>query len=62
MIMVRVFCSIESYSGSYCVSLQCMEEEFVRWMDWYGKSYGEFELMKGDFLDLEFERILQSAT
>ena len=42
--------------------LQCMEEEFVRWMDWYGKSYGEFELMKGDFLDSEFDEIMQSAT
>jgi H3 lysine-79-specific histone-lysine N-methyltransferase len=41
---------------------ECMEEEFVRWMDWYGKSYGEFEILKGDFLDREFEEILQSAT
>ena len=42
--------------------VQSMEEEFVRWMDWYGKSYGEFELLKGDFLDAEFDEILQSAT
>ena len=41
---------------------QRMEEEFVRWMDWYGKSYGEFEIMKGDFLDPEFNDIMQSAT
>ncbi|CAI7993879.1 Histone-lysine N-methyltransferase, H3 lysine-79 specific [Geodia barretti] len=39
-----------------------MEEEFVKWMDWYGKSYGEFELIKGDFLDPSFDEILQSAT
>jgi len=39
-----------------------MEEEFVRWMEWYGKSYGEFELLKGDFLDPFCNDILQSAT
>jgi H3 lysine-79-specific histone-lysine N-methyltransferase len=39
-----------------------MEEEFVRWMEWYGKSYGEFELIKGDFLASSFDEILQSAT
>ena len=44
------------------LSLQSMEEEFVRWMDWYGKSYGEFELVKGDFLDPAFDEIFQSAT
>ena len=42
--------------------LQRMEEEFVRWMEWYGKSYGEFELLKGDFLDPFCSDILQSAT
>ena len=41
---------------------QSMEEEFVRWMEWYGKSFGEFELMKGDFLDPAFNDIFQSAT
>ena len=45
-----------------CLYVQSMEEEFVKWMDWYGKSYGEFELIKGDFLDPSFDEILQSAT
>ena len=39
-----------------------MEQEFVKWMDWYGKSYGEFEIHKGDFLDAEFSNIINSAT
>lgn len=42
--------------------MQCMESEFVKWMDWYGKSYGDFELIKGDFLEPSFDEILNSAT
>ena len=39
-----------------------MESEFIKWMDWYGKSYGEFELTKGDFLSPEFADTFNSAT
>jgi len=39
-----------------------LDREFVKWMDWYGKSYGEYEIMRGDFLDPEFTEIFQSAT
>ena len=39
-----------------------MEQEFIKWMDWYGKSYGEFELHRGDFLDPEFSNIFNSAS
>ena len=39
-----------------------MESEFVKWMDWYGKSSGEFELLAGDFLSPEFESVFSSAT
>ena len=35
---------------------------FVKWMDFYGKSYGEYELLNGDFLDPRFEDIIHSAT
>jgi len=42
--------------------LQKLDREFVKWMDWYGKSYGEYEIMRGDFLDPEFTEIFQSAT
>lgn len=31
-------------------------------MDFYGKSYGDYELLKGDFLDSQFDEIFQSAT
>ncbi len=39
-----------------------MEREFLKWMDWYGKSYGDFELIGGDFLDPHFSDTFQSAT
>ena len=42
--------------------VQKLESEFIKWMDWYGKSYGEFELHSGDFLSPEFSSILSSAT
>ncbi|XP_019855114.1 PREDICTED: uncharacterized protein LOC109584002 [Amphimedon queenslandica] len=41
---------------------ETMDSEFVRWMDFYGKSYGEYELLKGDFMDPKFEEIFNSAT
>ena len=55
------------YNYSYVLTVvlllwQRMESEFVKWMDWYGKSYGEFELTKGDFLSPEFAPVLSSAT
>ena len=58
----HVYCVCARVLQHTVYPLQCMEEEFVRWMDWYGKSYGEFELMKGDFLDSEFDETMQSAT
>ena len=45
----------------YSIS-QRLNNEFIKWMDWYGKSYGEYELLKGDFLDPEFTEIFQSAS
>ena len=42
--------------------VQSMEREFIKWMDWYGKSYGEYELVSGDFLDEGLEDIINSAT
>lgn len=41
---------------------QRMEQEFQKWMDWYGKSYGEYELTKGDFLAPEFQETLATAS
>ena len=42
--------------------IQIMDHQFQKWMDWYGKSYGEYEITKGDFLDPEFAETLNSAT
>jgi H3 lysine-79-specific histone-lysine N-methyltransferase len=39
-----------------------MDRQFIKWMDFYGKSYGEYELLKGDFLEDKFDEILYSAT
>lgn len=39
-----------------------MNRQFIKWMDFYGKSYGDFELLRGDFLDSQFDEIFQSAT
>ena len=50
------------YDDGGGVVLQNMEKEFIRWMDWYGKSYGEFELHTGDFLDPKLSEVINSAT
>eukprot|EP00731_Ephydatia_muelleri_P018115 Em0011g155a len=39
-----------------------MQLEFQRWMAWYGKSYGEYEIIKGDFLVEAFDDIINQAT
>ena len=41
---------------------QRMQLEFQRWMAWYGKSYGEYEIIKGDFLVEAFDDIINQAT
>ena len=42
--------------------LQRMQVEFHKWMAWYGKSYGEYEIIKGDFLLEAFDSIISQAT
>ena len=44
------------------VYVQEMDRQFQKWMDFYGKSYGDYELFKGDFLDPQFDEIINSAT
>lgn len=39
-----------------------MERHFVKWMKWYGKCCGDFELIKGDFLSPEFSTVINKAT
>ncbi|KAI6656886.1 hypothetical protein LOD99_16188 [Oopsacas minuta] len=39
-----------------------MEEEFLQWMDWYGKSFGDFELLHGDFLDADNYSYIKKST
>lgn len=39
-----------------------MDEEFRKWMKWYGKKYNQFELIKGDFLDNSAKPLIQKAT
>ena len=51
-----------SCSVLLCSFPQKLQQQFTKWMDWYGKSYGEFELLKGDFLSPEYSSTLQSAS
>ncbi|CAG0878947.1 unnamed protein product [Cyprideis torosa] len=43
-----------SYSGLF-------NENFKKWMRWYGKKYTQFELIKGDFLSEEYRSLITSA-
>ena len=61
-VAVMILLSPPSLSLSLSLSLQTMDTEFARWMDFYGKSYGEYELFKGDFMDPKFDEIISSAT
>ncbi len=39
-----------------------MQEEFVKWMKWYGKIYNKFNIEQGDFLDEPFRERISEAT
>ncbi|XP_076335683.1 uncharacterized protein LOC143238923 isoform X2 [Tachypleus tridentatus] len=41
---------------------EAMEKNFRFWMKWYGKSYGEHKLIKGDFLTNEHRDTIVNAT
>jgi len=38
-----------------------MEERFIFWMNWHGKTYTEFELFHGDFFEKKYADIIKSA-
>ncbi|XP_072390430.1 histone-lysine N-methyltransferase, H3 lysine-79 specific-like [Diabrotica undecimpunctata] len=59
-------------SCKLCIGIECadvpslyaesMSKNFRTWMRWYGKKYGEYKLIKGDFLAEEYrENISQSS-
>ena len=39
-----------------------MQHQFEKWMGFYGKSFGEYELLKGDFLHKQFEDKINQST
>ncbi|XP_063357606.1 histone-lysine N-methyltransferase, H3 lysine-79 specific [Cydia amplana] len=41
---------------------ECMDSNFKMWMRWYGKKYGEYKLIKGDFLMDEHREKINAAT
>lgn len=43
-------------------SFQSMDSHFRMWMKWYGKKYGEYKLIKGDFLMDEHREKINAAT
>ena len=40
---------------------ESMDYHFKRWMRWWGKHYGEYRLMKGDFLEEQHREKVNSA-
>lgn len=41
---------------------ESMNRNFRAWMQWYGKKYGDYKLMKGDFLSEEHREKINSAS
>lgn len=41
---------------------ECMDQHFRTWMKWYGKKFGEYKLIKGDFLLDEHREKINAAT
>lgn len=39
-----------------------MSSHFKKWMGWYGKKYGEYKILKGDFLTSEYREKITSAS
>lgn len=39
-----------------------MKDLYRKWMKWYGKKYGAFEVIKGDFLKEDFRESITSST
>lgn len=42
--------------------MQDMNVNFKKWMGWYGKVYGDYKLMKGDFFDTAHREKITNAT
>ena len=42
--------------------MQEMDKHFKKWMRWYGKKYGEYELIKEDFLTEKMRERITQAT
>jgi hypothetical protein len=57
--MLAVACNIACVSP---FSSQNMNVQFRKWMRWYGKKYGDYRLIKGDFLTDEHREKIVSAT
>ena len=39
-----------------------MEKEYIKWMKWYGKTYSDYLIEKGDFLDEDVKEKINNAT
>lgn len=47
----------------FCVFIsQIMAVEYERWMSWYGKKHGPYQIEKGDFLCEEVKDKINNAT
>lgn len=39
-----------------------MDKKFRFWMKWFGKTHGEYRLIKGDFFHEEYRDLINRAT
>lgn len=38
-----------------------MQIEFRKWMSWFGKTFSDFEIIRGDFIDEKFRDSIKEA-
>lgn len=56
----NLYCTVINLTKYF--SFQSMNVHFRKWMRWYGKKYGDYRLIKGDFLNDEHREKIVSAT
>lgn len=58
---VQIQCSTEIFTLNK-FSFKQMSSEFDKWMKFYGKECGPYDLLKGNFLSDDFKDIISNAT
>lgn len=45
-----------------CAFAERLSENFQIWMNWFGKDFGKYELIRGNFLDSEYKEVINTAS